>query len=394
MVTALVVVLVVAAGIGSWLLLRDDVAGQARSMTEEVATSTFTETVTASGTLRAAKSEDVSFDVSGTVTKLRVEAGDKVRKGQALATIDAENLEAALAAAKSEVTAARTALSEAFSDGSDSVQVAARRSALAAAQAEADEAAEDVESAVLRAPFAGTVTSVDLKVGDRVGSSAGAGSSADDMGGPAASTSTATSSSSGSIQVATTGRFEVDAEVSAADVEKVKEGLQVELTVTGVDETVYGTVAEVGRLATISSSGSAVFDVVVEVTGEREDLYAGASTDLTIVVSKRTGVLAVSTRAVQRDDEGTYVTVVVDGKEERREVEVGSVSGVSTEVTAGLEEGETVLRPGFSGGGREGSGVRGGGDMPEMPSDMSDFPVPPNGGMPGGFGGGMPGGGR
>lgn len=399
LVAGIVVVLMVSAGVGSWLLLRDTEI-EVRSITADVTGETFTEAVTASGTLRAAESDDLSFDVSGTVTRVLVEVGDAVTEGQALAKVDATNLRTALAAARSETSAARTALSEATSDGSDEVQVAARRSALAVAEADESDAEDDVASAVLRAAFDGTVTAVDLEVGDRVGSSTSGGGGTSGAGAaaaPGAATTTSTSASSGGIvQVATSGTFEVDAQVSATDVEKVKKGLQVELSVSGVTDTVYGTVAEVGRVASASTSGSAVFDVVVAVTGERKDLYAGTSTDLSIIVSQRDDVVAVSTRAVQRDNEGTYVTVVADGKKSRRAIEVGSVSGASTEVTSGLEVGETVEVPGFAGGGRGGapSGGRGGeGGAPEgfeggFPGGSGgDFPQPPSGGFPGGAGG-------
>lgn len=379
-VAVLVVLVVVAAGVGGWLLLREDTA-QAQSMTEEVSTASFSQTVTASGTLRAKKSSDVTFAVSGTVTKVLVEAGDTVRQGQMLARVDDENLEAARTAAGSARTAAKTALAEA-SSGSDGVEVAARTSALAQAEAEADEAEEALADAVLRAPFAGTVTAVDLEVGDRVGTSSGSsgGSASGGVPGVASSATTSTSGSSGSVQVVTTGRFEVDAEVSATDVENVKKGLQVELIVSGVSDTVYGTVVGVGRLASANSSGSAVFPVVVEVTGERNDLYAGTTAEVSIIVSRRSDVLAVSTGAVQRDDEGNFVAVSKDGKEERRTVEVGEASGPSTEIVSGLEEGESVVVPGFSGGGRQ-DGRQGG--SAEMP-DMSQMPGFGSGGLPGG----------
>ena len=403
-ITAAAVAAVASASLGTWWVLREEEPAQARSLTEEVGTTTLSETVTASGTLRAKKSQDLSFDVSGTVTKVLVEAGDTVKKGARLAKVDPTHLEAARTAASSAVTAAREALSEALESDADSTRVAALRSQLAAAEADAEQAQEDVVDAVLRAPFAGTVTAVDLEVGDRVGSANGSasgsggatGGSAGQMGGAGTGAAGSSSSTSGAIQLATTGRFAVDAEVSATDVEKVKEGLQAELSVNGVEETVYGTVTDVGRLASASSSGSAVFDVTVEVTGERTDLHAGTSTDLAIIVSKRTDVLSVSTRAVQRDDEGTYVTVVEDGKQERRAVEVGQANGPSTEITSGLEEGETVLVQSFAGRGRDGSGGQGGAPGGEMP-DMSNFQPPAGGfpdGFPGGSGGGFPGGGR
>ncbi|MFC6340990.1 biotin/lipoyl-binding protein [Nocardioides hankookensis] len=45
------------------------------------------ETVSADGTLAASRTSDESFAVSGTVTRVAVSEGDKVRKGDVLATV-------------------------------------------------------------------------------------------------------------------------------------------------------------------------------------------------------------------------------------------------------------------------------------------------------------------
>ncbi|WP_090967571.1 efflux RND transporter periplasmic adaptor subunit [Nocardioides exalbidus] len=395
MVAAAVVALAVAASAGGWLWLRPDAEAVATSTTQTVSTSTFEQTVTASGTLRAARSEDLSFAVAGTVRAVLVSEGDRVRRGTALARVDATSLVAARTAARSSYDAALTQLDEDLDAGASDVQVAADRSSVVAAKASWVEAREAVDDAVLRAPMAGTVVALDLAVGDTVGSGSSSGSSSGtgSAGGSttgsnststSTGTSTSTATSSAQVTIATTRRFAVDAEVAAADIEGVQEGLQVELTVSGVDEAVYGTVASVGAVASTNSSGAAVFPVEVEVTGNRKDLYSGTSADLSIVVSQRTDVLTVPTRAVGTEDGQAYVTLEVDGKEVRRDIEIGEASGASTEVTSGLAEGDTVVVPAFSGPGA-GTGSDDGGQQGfpggTPPSGMPSFPG--GGQMPG-----------
>ncbi|MDR7252647.1 macrolide-specific efflux system membrane fusion protein [Nocardioides sp. BE266] len=376
-VAGAVLALAVAASAGGWLWLRPDAEAVAASTTQTVATSTLKETVTASGTLRAARSEDLSFAVSGTVRAVLVDEGDRVKKGAALARVDATSLVAARTAARSSYDAALAQLDEDVDDGASDVQVAADRSSVVAARSSWVEAREAVDDAVLRAPITGTVVALDLAVGDTVGSSS-TGASTD----PASGSDT-TSTSTAQVTIATARTFAVDAEVAAADIDGVKKGLQVELTVSGVDETVYGTVASVGAVAETSTSGAAVFPVVVEVTGRRTDLYAGSTADLSIIVSQRTDVITVPTQAVETEDGRAYVTVVVDGTEERRDIEIGQASGASTEVTDGLEVGDTVVVPGFTGPGAGNGTDRGG---------QQGFPggTPPSG-FPGGQMGQMPG---
>lgn len=389
-VAGAVLVLAAAAGTGGWLL-RPEAEAAATSTTQAVATSTLKETVTASGTLRAARSEDLSFAVSGTVSAVLVSEGDTVKKGAALARVDTTSLVAARTAARSSYDAALAQLDEDVAAGASDVQVAADRSSVVVARSAWLEARDAVDDAVLRAPVAGTVVALDLAVGDTVDSGSMSGSltggnsgSTGGAAGGSIAASSAPAATSAAVSIATTRRFAVDAEVAAADIEGVKPGLQAELTVSGVDETVYGTVESVGAVAGTSASGAAVFPVVVEVTGSRKDLYAGASTDLSIVVSQRTDVMTVPTQAVETEDGQAYVTVVVDGSEERRDITIGEAAGAATEVTSGLEVGDTVVVPGFSGrgagdgspqdGGRRGfprgtqpSGIPGGGQVPGAP---------------------------
>lgn len=376
-VAAVVVLLVLLGALGAWLLTREQPAAAA-TVTATVGTETIRETVSAQGTLSPARSSTLTFPVSGTVTSVRVEPGDTVRRGQVLAVLDDDALVAVRRAASASLTAAEEQLAEHRTDGSSDVQVAADESAVVAAEAALADARADVSAARLTADMRGTVTGVGLAVGDVVGGSAGS-----------TSTTTSTSAEVAGVELVSTGRFVVEASVAAADVEAVEAGQQVELEVTGVDEVVYGTVAEVGLVAETSDTGAAVFPVTVEVTGSREDLYAGTSATLTIIVSQRTDVLSVDSRALTTEDGRTYATLVTDGGTEKVEVTTGAVSGRSTEVLSGLTAGDVVqvatfTAPTGDGGGRGGGGL--GGGFP----DGGQFP---GGQLPGGVPGGAVGGG-
>lgn len=396
LILALGLIVLTAAGLGAWLLTRDDSAGAAAASTATVGTQTVRETVTASGTVAAAATADLDFEVAGTVTRVWVEAGDRVRKGERLARVDDATLTAQREAAESSLAAARAQLTEDTDAGASEVQLTADEAAVLSAEAELDSARNAVRDAVLTASMSGTVSAVGVAVGDSVGGSSGSssttsgstGSSTGSGSTSSSSTSSTTGSDSAAVSLVSRNRFVVEATVASADVASVTEGLQVEVTVTGVDETVYGTVAEVGAVAETSSSGAAVFPVTIEVTGTRDDLYAGASAEATVTVRQRDGVLTVTTRAVQSDDEGTYVDVLVDGVAQRRGIEVGQTYGMATEVVSGLEEGDVVEVAGFAApggaGGQQGeqSEMPGGGQLPDMGGGL------PGGTPPAGFGGG------
>ena len=398
-----VAAVVVGGGAGAWALTREDTA-QAQAMQVQATSGTVKETVSAGGTVEAAETADLSFEVSGTVTKIYVAEGDTVKKGDPLARVDDTTLVAARTAAESALTAAQEQLDTDESSGGSDVQIASDEAAVAAAEADLDSARQAVDDAVLRATIGGTVTAFDIAVGDVVGSSSGSsgtssggsGSSMGEDSGGASTDSSTDSTSTGTVSIVSAGDHVVEATVSADDAASLKKGLQATVTVNGVDEEVFGTVATVGKVAETSSSGAAVFPVSITVTGERDDLYPGTSATAEITVKQREDVLTVTSAAITTDGDQAYVQKVVDGKTVKTKVTIGEVYGASTEITDGLAEGDTVeieafTRPGGSRSGSQEGGQEGGfggfggeGETGQMPGG-GQFP---GGGMPDQMGGG------
>ncbi|MBF4162802.1 efflux RND transporter periplasmic adaptor subunit [Nocardioides acrostichi] len=364
----IVLLVALGGGTGAWLLTRGDSA-VAASTTATVETQTLQTTVSADGTLEPTRTRDLDFDVSGTVTRVAVSEGDTVRKGQILAVVDDTALVATRRAAAASLAAARAQLAQDEDDDASDVQLASDSAAVVTARATLADAQDAVEEATLRATIGGLVTSVGVTKGEVVGSSSGStGSSSDSTGSSSGSSSGSASTSTAAVEIVSAGSYVVDATVGATDVDSLHKGLQAQLTVSGVDDTVYGTVRSIGLVAQTSSSGAAVFPVTIAVTGRRKDLYAGTSVTASIIVEQRDDVLVVDSRALQTDDQGTYVTQVVDGRDVRTAVEVGETVGMATEITQGLQAGDVVrVTTGF--GQRGSTGQSGGpeGGQQQMP---------------------------
>ena len=94
LIAGLAVALVAGAGVGTWMLLQPKATGNrgAFTQTAQATLGTQTQSVSLEGTLSPSKQSNVSFTVSGTVTSVKVKAGDVVEKGQKLATIDDSSL--------------------------------------------------------------------------------------------------------------------------------------------------------------------------------------------------------------------------------------------------------------------------------------------------------------
>lgn len=389
LVSAAVLVIVIAA-VGYWFLGRADSAAP-QTTVATVATGTFQQTVSGSGTIAPARQADLSFAVSGRVTSVKVEAGDTVSKGDVLARLDTVSLEAALASAKAQREAAATTVAN---DGSDtSTQRAANEASLASAQADVAQAQDDLDAAILRATFSGTVASVSVAVGDQAGSSSSSSSSSGGGSAPGAAgaSTAATTTSTAAVTIVKPSTFVVDVDVPAADITDVKKGLQAEITPADATEAIFGTVKDVGRVAETGTSGTATFPVTVSITGSQKDLYAGTTADVSIIIKQVADVLTVPSQALTTTGGKTYVTVVDGSATKKTAVTVGETYGMSTEITKGLAAGDQVQIASL-GRVRSGGSGQGGGEQ-QMEGGFPGGGMPGGGAPPGGGTGGFPGGG-
>lgn len=368
-VSAVVLVGLVAAAVW-WFGIRDASAASAAPVTRTTAASltTMQKSVSGSGTLTPSVQQDVSFDVSGTVTSVPVAVGQTVTAGQTLATVDTLQLNADLLQAKATLASARAKLS----DASGSAQVAAAQAQVDVAESGVDTAQAAMDGATLVAPVAGLLTAVNLEVGDAVGSSGPSSGGGD--------TTTA------QFTIVGTDAWEVDVTVSDADVALIEVGDQAEVTLDGATDPVFGTISEIGLLST-SDSGVAAYPVTVAVTGDQEGLHDGVSADVELVYERRTDVLTVPSLAVTTAADGTTTVkqVDADGKTVDVPVTTGETSGNLTEITEGLAEGDEVVlatfTPGTGGTGRQNQGTfPEGGFQGGPPVDGGSGPVLQQGG--------------
>lgn len=301
------------------------------NVTTQVATAkrtTIVQTVSASGTIEPAKQADLDFAVSGRVTHVRVKVGDVVKKGQTLATVGTAALAAQQAAAEATVAADADKVA---SDAAGSTQAAADEAALNAARSSLHTANVDLSSATLKATFGGTVTAVNLSVGQQV-----------TAGGDGQSPSQSSDSSSTQVSIQSTSTFIVNATVDDTQVSEVKKSQAVAVTPEGATTTVAGTVTSVTTVPT-SSSGVVSFPVTIALTGHPTGVYAGSSATLSITTSKAVNVLAIPTLAITYNGSTATVQVKSGGGTQTRTITVGQTYGEQTAVTSGLVAGDQVV---------------------------------------------------
>lgn len=176
---------VAALAAGAWYVLKPT-APPPQWLLEPVTTSSLTLTVTATGTLKPVNQVTVGAEVSGRVDEILVDFNDPVRKGQVLARINTEELEARAVQARAGVAQAEANLAKAEHDfrrasdlrergfGSEELRdqaLVARdvaRAALASARAARDQAEVYLEKAVIRSPIDGIVLDRKVEPGQTV----------------------------------------------------------------------------------------------------------------------------------------------------------------------------------------------------------------------------------
>lgn len=345
------------------------------------------DTVLASGTIEADREVSVGAQVSGQIKRLHVALGDQVQRGQPIAEIDSttqqntlRNAEAQVALLQAQLLAKQAlarqaevnlrrqqelfkldAGSKAELDAAEATQ-ATTRADIAVLQAQIRQASIAVDTARVNlgytrivAPIDGVVTAVIAEEGRTVN---------------------ALQSAPTIIKLAKLDRVLIKAQISEADVVRVKPGLPVYFTVLGEPQRRYEArlraiepapeseqTDSATKAATTSSTATAIYyNGLFEVPNPEGKLRVAMTAQVFIVLDQVEGVLAIPAAALGAFDRKaqTHAVRVLQGPQDRqevvtRQVKVGLNNRVQAQVLSGLKEGEQVVvgeanGPGASGG--------------------------------------------
>jgi RND family efflux transporter MFP subunit len=270
-------------------------------------------------------------DRTWSVTDVKVKPGDRVEKGDVLATASIADAQQDLASATADLRTANinlTIAKERLADARDSDNTDSIRQALMgyyAAVNQRSKATQDrtaiqrqIKAATLRAPIDGEVTAVNIVKGFDAPTGA-------------------------AILVAST-TFTVTTDVVESDLANVKVGQAATVTISAIDADLQGTLTAISPTATDSQSGVVSYPVTISVTNPPTTARAGMTADVTITTASATGVLTVPSSALE-GNAGDYSVLVLnaDGTTRRVAVDVGLVTNTMAEIKSGLAEGTAVV---------------------------------------------------
>ena len=218
-----------------------------------------------------------------------------------------------------------TGTGESTSSDSDSAeQIASDEASIDTAQANLTEAQQVLDDAQLSSPVSGTVASVGVSVGATV--SAGSSTSA--------------------IVIIGTQSYEVTGTLSSTQVASVKDGDSAQVTVDGETTALAGTVAQVGPVQ--SSSSGYTYPTVIALPATAQGLHSGSTASVSITTGEASNVLAVPTSAVSTQGTKSYVLVLSSGTTKQKQIKVGIVGDIYTQVISGLQRGNEVVLADYS----------------------------------------------
>ena len=294
------------------------------------------------GTIMALQEVPVRSRVSGTVMEKYVSGGEKVVQGQPLFRLDTRNYSSNLAAAQASAAQASVNYENANRDlarydqliqsgaisqkAYDSQKAAAEayRGALEAAEAQVDIASNNLNDAVVVAPFSGTLSMDDVNVGTYA---------------TAGNTALVTISSSDPLYV----QFDMSENEYLAlnkgkkGTERLGDNLKLHLS----DGSIYG---ETGKIVQVNPNLSGG-QLSMKASFPNPDgllvpgMYASVVSDNEIAG----GSLLIPTRALVQLLNKDIVDVVVDGKIAQKAVKVGAVYGIYTIIESGLDENDVIV---------------------------------------------------
>ena len=145
------------------------------------------------------------------------------------------------------------------------------------------------------------------------------------------------------VQLGDTTRMFVYASVDETDVANVEEGQTVDITLDAYpDEIFEGKVTRIDPETTVTQNVTTI-PVTVEIDSPDARLKPGMNATCDFIIERAENALLVPTTAVSDDNGKYYVTVMKNGQQSQRQIEIGIAGDDNTQVVKGLKQGEEVV---------------------------------------------------
>lgn len=277
-----------------------------------------------SGTVVEEKGVSVSFATVGTVQKVLVSVGDKVKKGQLIAVLDDEVMRQSHEAANVSLKQAEDAYGRMKqlkdSNSLAEIQWIEIESKLKQAQAAEAIARKSLSDCMLYAPESGVVADKMVEAGQNV-----------TMGMPV-------------IKLVDIRRVKVKVAVPETEIANIKEGMTVDVFVAALQKHVSGKVTERGVSA---NPLTRTYDVYALVENETQELLPGMICEVGFRIGDDSRQMTLPANVLRIDENNrTFVWLAVSGKAHKRYVTIDGSTERGVVIAGGLQAGDKVISDG------------------------------------------------
>lgn len=344
-------------------------------ITKKAKKGSFSKKVDATGEIFATELIDVGAQVSGQIKKLYVKLGDQVKKGDMIASIDSstqqnsiDNKEAQLAIYKAQLESAKVALNIAktqfdrenalFAKNATSKQefesakntFSANSAKIKELEAQIKQTNIELSTAKINlgytkitAPRDGTVVSVQVEEGQTVN----------------ANQTTPTI-----VNIADLSHVKMKMQIAEGDITKIKVGTPVEYSIlseptkkfqtavssidpglTTLSDGSYGSSSSSkSSYSSSSSSSSAVYYYAQSIVDNKDGiLRIGMTTQNELLIANVEDAIIVPSIGIKKDENGTFVYVLKDGKPVKTAVKTGIKDNLDTQIISGINDGDEII---------------------------------------------------
>ncbi|MFA6585701.1 MAG: efflux RND transporter periplasmic adaptor subunit [Candidatus Paceibacterota bacterium] len=208
--------------------------------------------------------------------------------------------------------------------GARSADIDLAKANILTAQGQLESASANYEHTILRAPAGGTITRVDVKVGEL------------------------TQALKDVMTVQDVNNVYLEANINEANITSIKVGAPIDITFDAfsTDQIFKGNIVKIDPASTIIS-GVVNYKITANILNGPA-LRPGMTANMTILVGEKNSILTIPSRAIIKDKTGKKTVRVVTDTKTKTYTEVGVTTGMEgdgglTEITSGLTEGEEIV---------------------------------------------------
>lgn len=292
--------------------------------TVQVENQNFEHRIEVRGAVMSRTNVNVSAESMGRLTSVNVVEGQSVKKGQLLATIDAELIEKSIDEVETALTYATTIFEKRErlwkQNIGTEVDYLTAKNNKEGLENQLESLNTQLSKAKIVAPFSGSIENVPVKAGQVV-----------QMGSPIA------------FLVSNTDKY-INAEVSEAYLGKIKAGDVVHVKVPSLGKSFESKVSSIGN---VINEASRTFTIEVNLPMSDESMKVNLISIIEITDYQAPEAVVIPSRIIQEDLLGNYVyTISADNKAQKVHVKLGPSFADHTQVIEGLQGGTAVVDKG------------------------------------------------